>query len=777
MEKSGGEIEIDEFLKFLKTSCHVNDLIRDSKESNSISIDFDELASNQIIKNLCGPNKESIGSENIIDTSTSLTMTTDIKSEKSLFDSRNDRKALSNSIACKQRSNLNGHNNAEPEQKSKIHPKLSEKLDYLINEGVLDSVLPFVCPVVTARNLYQGAQKEKNSKTKVIENSQVSAPTPAPIVLSKALASVNIDGGDGPNFEESKEQAPLSQTSVEECGITVVQKDSRMSRRKSSTSTRSNLSFDNKKQDVEVIIHVCDEIKGTFRDFTCPQKLLVSKMGYFTDVTAGQKLEDMDISVHCDIQIFEWLMKWIKKSHDQDDALPQLDATNVVPILVSASFLQMEPLLLDCLSFCHARLSDVVRSSTNLSCLNDSIITRLAAMFTNLELEMVKDKKERVTPRLWTKLIQSLSEPEPQALRGHYFSLAGLFRCSRCSKCLTQTMSSYISCVPSNIRLNRWGQLVSQHTRDTTWDLSNYVTSLFKELKSWRKVYWKLWGHCHFLYCCICESHFPVYQMTWCRFHPEGAQFLGPVTEGRVAGPAGRYQCCGQQAFRYETLPGPNGCQFREHSVLIENDRDRAILTLLQIASEGGNLFESPPAKLREEVSSNLMEPRWIGLCLMPTKCRPGLLPILSIEENNTKLSRRLRLGVSHFAESSSETDTSNTPERSKQFAPRYFSTSSDGCESESSSLKRVCRRRTKRQPELSGRYWSGELSARSNQDHQREFEEKIMKQVTAAVGKKTGSDNNTNQGSFTNCGTYIRLEAEWKDQLKQKHTNKQKFK
>lgn len=52
-------------------------------------------------------------------------------------------------------------------------------------------------------------------------------------------------------------------------------------------------------------------------------------------------------------------------------------------------------------------------------------------MFTNLELEMVKDKKERVTPRLWTKMIQSLFEPEPQALRGHYFSLAGLFRCSR----------------------------------------------------------------------------------------------------------------------------------------------------------------------------------------------------------------------------------------------------------------------------------------------------------------------------------------------------------
>lgn len=86
---------------------------------------------------------------------------------------------------------------------------------------------------------------------------------------------------------------------------------------------------------------------------------------------------------------------------------------------------------MDCLSFCHANLNDVVKASANLSCLNDSIISRLAAMFTNTELEMVKDKKERVTPRLWTKLIQSLCEPESEVLRGHFASAADLYRCNR----------------------------------------------------------------------------------------------------------------------------------------------------------------------------------------------------------------------------------------------------------------------------------------------------------------------------------------------------------
>lgn len=55
----------------------------------------------------------------------------------------------------------------------------------------------------------------------------------------------------------------------------------------------------------DVEIHVCDEVKGLKKDFRCPQKLLISKMGYFADVTAGQRLEDMDISVHCDIQVIK----------------------------------------------------------------------------------------------------------------------------------------------------------------------------------------------------------------------------------------------------------------------------------------------------------------------------------------------------------------------------------------------------------------------------------------------------------------------------------------
>jgi hypothetical protein len=354
-------------------------------------------------------------------------------------------------------------------------------------------------------------------------------------------------------------------------------------------------------------------------------------MGYFADITSGQKLEDMDISVHCDLEIFDWLIKWVKKEMmASQENWPKLSASNVIPILVSASFLQMEPLLLDCLSYCHANLSEIVKVSPNLGCLNDNIITRLAAMFTNTELEMVKDKKDRIQPRLFCKLIQSLCEVEAQSIRGHFATLAGLFRCIKCGKYITQSVSSYVHCIPQNMKLNRWGQIVSSHVRDQNWSLSNYVLNLHKELKSWRKVYWRLWATCHFLYCSICETHFPASQMQWCMFHPDVAQFLGSPEGGKI----GRFPCCGLQlAYRYENITGPSiGCQFRDHCIVAENDRDRAILSLvLQVSENNLMMFEPPPpAKLTSVGGSN--EPWWSGMSILSNRARQGILPVMHFE-------------------------------------------------------------------------------------------------------------------------------------------------
>lgn len=67
-----------------------------------------------------------------------------------------------------------------------------------------------------------------------------------------------------------------------------------------------------------------------------------------------------------------------------------------------------------------------------------------------------------------------------------------------------------------------------------------------------------------------------------------------------------------------------------------------------------------------------------------------------------------------------------------------------------------------------SGRFWSGEISARSNQDNQREFEERAMRQIMSMVKKKMGNDNQIQQDGQSIGGSYVHLEAEWREKHRQ---------
>ena len=110
-------------------------------------------------------------------------------------------------------------------------------------------------------------------------------------------------------------------------------------------------------------------------------------------------------------------------------------------------------------------------------------------------------------------------------------------------------------------------QLSSSLHRDLTWNLNDYIVSLRSELRSWRKVYWRLWGDCHFLYCRECETFFPIHQMDWCSYHPEIPQFFANEQLRNSPFPLGRYPCCSQRAYRFEAFPNKEGCRFKVNLV------------------------------------------------------------------------------------------------------------------------------------------------------------------------------------------------------------------
>ncbi|XP_058791079.1 SANT and BTB domain regulator of class switch recombination isoform X2 [Phymastichus coffea] len=564
--------------------------------------------------------------------------------------------------------------------------------------------------------------------------------------------------------------------------------------------------------EAEVEIHVCDEAKNIKKDFRCPQRLLIQKMCYFAEVTAGQKLEEMDISVHCDIVIFDWLMRWVKKDIIKKSDWPVLEATNVVPVMVSASFLQMDPLLDCCLNFCHTNMSEILKTTTVLSCLNDNLLTKLADLFSNAEVETIKDKKDKIQSRLFCKLIMSLANAKPDQKRGHYASLATLFKCMKCEKNVIRSISNLVPCVPSNMRIDNKGNLHSKHTRDMSWNLNDYIIILRSELRSWRRVYWRLWGDCHFLLCRQCGIYFAVNQMDWCSYHPENPQFFINELQRATPFPLGRYPCCSQRAYRFQAITNRDGCRFKEHVPEIVTERDENIINVF-LAYRDIVSIEAPQLFFPEKITRltardpNLPEGKlackevfwWEGIEIIPPRPKLGLLAKIwggsNVRKVNQSISQKSIKKVLHQV--SQMTDVSSIVS-SESYSDEDDDGSHDDlttCDDESSesdesrdwdSADHLIKKKKKIKTSFLKRCegmgsWSSNLTVRYNQDNQRDFEEKAAAQMVALLTKRTmleynlrpkshslGKYGHWNNNAQPLGGTYVRLEAEFLNQVSQ---------
>ena len=92
------------------------------------------------------------------------------------------------------------------------------------------------------------------------------------------------------------------------------------------------------------------------RDFVCPRDILVKEMRYFAEYLSSdaQLWDEVDISVHCDVPVFDWLMQYAKRGMLEGPcgenlssplSAPRLEASNAVSILISSDFLKMDSLV------------------------------------------------------------------------------------------------------------------------------------------------------------------------------------------------------------------------------------------------------------------------------------------------------------------------------------------------------------------------------------------------------------------------------------------------
>ncbi|KAM6956246.1 SANT and BTB domain regulator of class switch recombination [Aplochiton taeniatus] len=335
---------------------------------------------------------------------------------------------------------------------------------------------------------------------------------------------------------------------------------------------------DKPQQELEpnMVIHVCDEAKNLKQDFVCPRDLLVKEMRYFAEYLSvdPQRWEEVDISVHCDVQIFDWLMNYVRRNASVDGSKekPKLEPSNVISILISSEFLKMDPLVEDCIQYCHKNMSAIVATSCNMNCINCNLATRIADLFNHSEADDIKDKKDKFKSKLFQKKIECLFDPNYQN-RDSPGNASTLYRCGLCLKLVTKDTERKIYCVAGKMNIDLRGEITYSHTRQKSWEVHDYITGLYEELKSWILVYWRIWGTINYLTCSRCQQAFMCAELSHCRYHPEGVLYPGVGAEQGLQG-TGIYPCCNQRVLRFDPTGMPKGCKMRDHIVSVLDSGD-----------------------------------------------------------------------------------------------------------------------------------------------------------------------------------------------------------
>ena len=88
--------------------------------------------------------------------------------------------------------------------------------------------------------------------------------------------------------------------------------------------------------------------------------------------------------------------------------IPILDLKNVISILISSYFLQMQELVNECISYIVSNMHDVVRLPIYMSCLNQELIKQISLKMPINKLDNLVDKRDKLTSKIFEKKLENL---------------------------------------------------------------------------------------------------------------------------------------------------------------------------------------------------------------------------------------------------------------------------------------------------------------------------------------------------------------------------------
>uniref|UniRef100_A0A8C7YHJ3 SANT and BTB domain regulator of CSR n=1 Tax=Oryzias sinensis TaxID=183150 RepID=A0A8C7YHJ3_9TELE len=570
-----------------------------------------------------------------------------------------------------------------------------------------------------------------------------------------------------------------------------------------------------KSGDPNMVIHVCDETKNLKQDFTCPRDLLVKEMRYFAEYLSvdAQRWEEVDISVHCDVQIFDWLMNYVRRNSagEGNRDKPRLEPSNVISILISSEFLKMDTLVDECIQYCHKHMSAIVATPCNMNCINSNLTTLIAELFNHNEADDIRDKKDKFKSKLFQKKIERLFDPNCRS-RDSPGNASSLYRCGQCLKLLTKDTERSISCLPGKINVDERGEIVYTHSRygcwlglgaaqessvdpsrtvvpcrQKSWDVHDYITGLYEELKSWVSVYWRIWGTINHLTCSRCQQVFVCAELTCCRYHPDSVLYPGAGADKGWHG-AGVYPCCRKRVLRFDPTGTPKGCKMRDHIVSVPSEEscDEAtsaqvrVLNDLLLHRDAVCLSNSSPVDSEESPSGpekvqdcdSLLEPTLLG----PLKGGGSSFSFLKNWSLQLKQQSLLSEDEDYTTGSEvTEDEVGDEEEQSKKQAakkakrgqrPLKKQLSSPNFQRKEKPEKSQGRDSTPFTVSIQKSKWDVSRSLRYNQDAQREEDQRRMVEIISHLTRMRFGDEEQSKSKDTKeppGGIYARLEAQFK--------------
>ncbi|CAB3992621.1 Hypothetical predicted protein, partial [Paramuricea clavata] len=135
--------------------------------------------------------------------------------------------------------------------------------------------------------------------------------------------------------------------------------------------------------------------------------------------------------------------------------------------------------------------------------------------------------------------------------------------CASCKRLLTAKNQSRIPCVLNRMNVDSRGEISYYHSRDMQWDINDHLVNLKEKLKTWRDVYWRLWGSSNILYCYRCRCYFPCTDFGHCQYHTSAPEYKAKSEHDSV----GVYPCCQQKALLYDSIGVFMGCRVKDHLI------------------------------------------------------------------------------------------------------------------------------------------------------------------------------------------------------------------